>query len=110
MDKITPDVQMTLCSCGSVASVAAPHLLAWLRSIGIGNTNVVLSKAAGKFVTPDSLIPFTTGTVLEEGKLGHLTQPTHINIAEESDVVIVAPATANTIAKIAVGINDSIIP
>ncbi|TDE32729.1 flavoprotein [Actinomadura sp. 6K520] len=93
---------------GSVAALGTAHLLMWLRTrFGITGVSVVLSDMAQRFVTPASLTAVADCTVvtgwydLPEGTRSH------VGIAAHADVVLVVPATANTMAKIANGIADS---
>jgi phosphopantothenoylcysteine decarboxylase len=69
--------------------------------------NVVLTADAQRFVTP---LPFKTlsrrpvVTDLYDEEEGW--KPTHITLADEADLLLVAPATANTLAKMAHGLAD----
>ncbi len=91
---------------GSIAAYKAADLTSQLTKAG-ANVSVVMTADAQKFITP---LPFKTlsrNTVVtdlydeEEG-----WKPTHIKLADEADLLLIAPATANIIAKLAHGIAD----
>lgn len=94
---------------GSIAAHKAVDLASQLTKAGC-NVHVVMTADAQRFITA---LPFKTlsrNPVLtdlydeEEG-----WKPTHIALADEADLLLVAPATANTIAKLAHGLaNDSL--
>src|SRR6185369_9335036 len=74
------------------------------------DVHVVLTADALRFITP---LPFKTlsrrpvVTDLYDEEEGW--KPTHIKLADEADLLLVAPATANTIASLALGIaNDAL--
>ncbi|MCX7872289.1 MAG: phosphopantothenoylcysteine decarboxylase [Verrucomicrobiae bacterium] len=92
---------------GSIAAHKALDITSNLVKAGV-DVHIVMTPDAQQFVTP---VPFKTlsrNPVItslfddeEEWK------PTHITLADEADLLLIAPATANTIAKIAVGIADN---
>ena len=74
------------------------------------NVQVIMTRNAAKFVTPLTLQTLSgkkVGTDLfdltSESEIGH------IKVADEADVIVVAPATASFIGKIAAGIADSLL-
>jgi phosphopantothenoylcysteine decarboxylase len=91
---------------GSIAAHKAADLASLLAKAGC-DTRVVLTADAQRFITPLPFKTLTRNPVVtglydeEEG-----WQPTHIRLADEADLLLIAPATANTIAKIAHGIAD----
>ena len=91
---------------GGIAAYKAVELLRLLKKAG-ANVNVIMTKSALEFVGR------TTFEVLSENKvLSDLFSDTdyssvkHIDLATNADAVIIAPATANIIAKLAAGIAD----
>src|SRR5580658_4758922 len=91
---------------GSVAAYRAADLARDLMRAGC-EVRVCLTDAAQKFVTP-VLFETLTGNpvvsgVFEEPVPGRMA---HIDLARWAELVIVAPATANTIVKLAAGIGD----
>jgi len=94
---------------GSIAAHRAVDLASQLTKAG-GSVHVVMTADAQQFVTPLpfqtlSRNPVTTGLYDESGGW----QPTHIRLADEADLLLVAPATANFIARLALGLaNDAL--
>ena len=91
---------------GSIAAYKAADLASLLTKQGCA-VHVVLTADAQRFITA---LPFKTVTrhpVVtdlydeEEG-----WQPTHIRLADEADLLLIAPATANVLAKLAHGLAD----
>lgn len=91
---------------GSIAAYKAVYLLRELTRLGAGVT-VVLTEAAQKFVGP-----LTWRTLSGRPVLTDLFDPQseaaveHVTLAERADALLVAPATANILAKAAHGIAD----
>ncbi|MBM3876983.1 MAG: phosphopantothenoylcysteine decarboxylase [Verrucomicrobia bacterium] len=91
---------------GSIAAHKAVDVCSLLAKAGF-EVNVVMTADAQRFVTP---LPFKTlsrrpvVTDLYDEEEGW--RPTHIRLADESDLLLVAPATAHFIAKIAQGLAD----
>src|SRR5678809_848226 len=91
---------------GSIAAYKAAELTSQLTKQGC-DVRVVLTGDALKFITA---LPFKTlsrhpvVTDLYDEEEGW--KPTHIRLADEADLLLIAPATANTIAKLALGIAD----
>src|SRR5437868_14632981 len=91
---------------GSIAAHKAADLASLLTKQGFA-VRVVMTADAQRFITP---LPFKTlsrhpvVTDLYDEEEGW--QPTHIKLADEADLLLVAPATANILAKLAHGIAD----
>lgn len=94
---------------GGIAAYKSPELAR--RFVEKGWTvHPILTEHAEQFVTPLSLStisgqPVLTGT-FESSESGKIR---HIELAERADLILVAPATANVIAKIAHGIADDLL-
>ena len=107
---------------GGVAAYKAPELVRALAKEG-AHVSVILTKTARRFVTRDALRAVTRGPVLtglfEHDALGPGPWFTgsnhsdlgmaHIGMAREADLVLVAPATANAIGKLAHGLADDLL-
>jgi len=94
---------------GSIAAYKAADLTSQLTKLG-HRVNVVLTADAQRFITP---LPFKTlsrrpvVTDLYDEEEGW--KPTHIRMADEADLLLIAPATANFLAKLAHGLaNDAL--
>ncbi|HLX71103.1 MAG TPA: flavoprotein [Verrucomicrobiae bacterium] len=91
---------------GSIAAHKAADLASLLAKKDC-NVHVVMTADAQQFITA---LPFKTlsrnpvVTDLYDEEEGW--KPTHIKLADEADLLLIAPATANTIAKLAHGIAD----
>ena len=94
---------------GSIAAYKACDLITALREEGYSVT-VVMTKDAHHFVTPLSLQSLSQTPVVQdffsvEGRL----KPIHIELAKASDVILVAPASADILAKLAHGLADDVL-
>jgi phosphopantothenoylcysteine decarboxylase/phosphopantothenate--cysteine ligase len=98
--------RIALCITGSVAAVQSPEIARTLMRHG-AEVFAVMSPMAQKIIHP-YLIEWATGNpVVTEltGKIEHVALVGEHS--EKVDLVLVAPATANTISKIACGIDDT---
>ena len=98
--------KIVLCITGSVAAVRSSEIARLLMRHG-ADVFPVMSRAACGIIHPD-LMHWATGheTVTEiTGKVEHVEHAG--NVKGKADLIIVAPATANTIGKIASGIDDT---
>ena len=74
------------------------------------SVRVVMTRGAAEFVTPLSFQTLSGSPVATD--LFSLTQESeigHINLADSADVMVIAPATANVVAKLAAGIADDLL-
>ena len=91
---------------GSIAAYKATDLTSLLTRQGHA-VHVVMTADAQKFITPLAFKTLSRRPVVtdlydeEEG-----WKPAHIRLADEADLFLVAPATANVLAKFALGIAD----
>jgi len=96
---------------GGVASYKAAELVRRLQQEGL-DVQVVMTRSAQEFVAPLTFAALTGQKVITE-MFGSETAPAnvesaieHIAVAQRIDLLLVAPATANVIAKMARGIAD----
>lgn len=98
--------RIVLCITGSVAAVQAPEIARLLMRQG-AEVFPVMSPMAQRIIHPN-LISWSTGNPAVTELTGEIE---HIVLAgdhaEKSDLILVAPATTNTISKIACGIDDT---
>jgi phosphopantothenoylcysteine decarboxylase/phosphopantothenate--cysteine ligase len=95
--------------CGGIAAYKVADVVSKLVQLGSGVT-VVMTAEAQKFVTPltfEALSgrPVRTSTF----DLVETSDPQHIGLTERSDLMLVAPATNNIIAKVAAGLCDDLV-
>ncbi|WP_069095911.1 bifunctional phosphopantothenoylcysteine decarboxylase/phosphopantothenate--cysteine ligase CoaBC [Methyloligella halotolerans] len=88
---------------GGIAAYRTLDLVRRLREWG-AETRAILTKAGAEFVTPLSLATLTANKVFTElFDLNDEAEIGHISLAREADLVLVVPATADLIAKMAQG-------
>jgi len=100
--------RVLLIVAGGIAAYKALELVRLLRKEGCGVT-AVLTAAGAQFVTPLSLQALTEDRVYTD--LFSLTDESemgHIQLSRAADLVIVVPATASIVAKMAAGIADDL--
>ena len=93
---------------GGVAAYKALELTRLLRKAGVA-VRPILTESGAKFVTPLSLSALAEGKVYSD--LFDLTDESemgHIELSRSADLVVVAPATANLMARAANGIADDL--
>jgi len=94
---------------GSIAAYKAVDIASQLSRAGV-KVDVVMTEEATRFVSPLSFRAITGRTVTTDmfDAYSELSV-THIALARAADVVAIAPATANVIAKLATGIADDVL-
>jgi phosphopantothenoylcysteine decarboxylase/phosphopantothenate--cysteine ligase len=100
--------QILLIVSGGIAAYKCPDLVRALRKRG-ASVRCVLTAGGARFVTPLALGALSEDKVYQD--LFSLTDEDemgHIRLSREADVVLVAPATANILAKMASGIADDL--
>jgi len=103
------DKAIVLGVTGSIAVYKAVELASKLTQQGAG-VDVVMTKAAQEFVTPLTFRSITHMPVVTEMfDLASEFSIEHVALAEKADLVVIAPATANVIAKLAAGISDDML-
>lgn len=93
---------------GSIAIYKSLELVRLFAKAG-ADVRVVMSESAKKFVTPLSFETLTSNKVLDDTNECWATNHNHIKITEDVDIFVIAPATANTIAKLANAVADNIL-
>lgn len=93
---------------GSIAVYKSIELARLFVKSG-ANVKVVMSESAKKFVTPLTYETITSNKVLDDTNESWTNEHNHIKIAHWADIMVIAPATANTIAKLSNGISDTIL-
>lgn len=93
---------------GSIAAYKSLELVRLLTKAG-AEVKVVMSEAAKKFVAPLSFEALTSNKVLDDMNESWADSHNHIKAGEWADLFVIAPATANTIAKLANAIADNML-
>jgi phosphopantothenoylcysteine decarboxylase/phosphopantothenate--cysteine ligase len=103
------DRRVLLGVTGSIAAYKSAELASALTQVG-AKVDVVLTDAARRFVTPLTFQSVTGRRAYTDedlwGSEGHVM---HVALAQAAHVLVVAPATANTLAKMAHGQSDSLL-
>ncbi len=95
--------------CGGIAAYKSAELVRQLVKAG-ASVRVVMTRSAQEFITPLTLQTLSGHPV--STSLFDLTQESeigHIQLADSADVVAIAPATANLVAKLAMGMADDLL-
>ncbi|MCG3168036.1 MAG: Coenzyme A biosynthesis bifunctional protein CoaBC [Bacteroidia bacterium] len=95
--------------CSGIAAYKAAFLTRLLVKAG-AEVQVVMTPGAKEFITPLTLSTLSKNPVFSEfasGKNGEWTN--HVQLALNADLILIAPATANTLAKMASGFCDNLL-
>ena len=94
---------------GSIAAYKAAEIASRLTQAG-AKVNVIMTKEVIQFISPVTFRAITGRPVVTEMfDLASEFSIEHVSLAEAADVVVIAPATANIIAKLAAGIADDML-
>jgi phosphopantothenoylcysteine decarboxylase/phosphopantothenate--cysteine ligase len=100
--------RILLIVAGGIAAYKSLELIRRLAERGAG-ARCVLTRAGAEFVTPLSLAALSGEPVYQElFDLKDESEMGHINLSREADIVVVAPATADLLAKMAAGLADDL--
>jgi phosphopantothenoylcysteine decarboxylase/phosphopantothenate--cysteine ligase len=92
---------------GGIAAYKAVLLARTLRERG-ADVQVVMTPAATRFVGPPTFAALT-GREVHSDVFERTEEVLHVRLAREADAAVVAPATANAIAKLSLGIADDLL-
>lgn len=107
-DNLLRNKKILLGVTGSIAVYKSLELTRLFIKAG-AEVKVVMSESAKKFVTPLSFETLTSNQVLDDANESWVTDHNHIKTTEWADLFVIAPCTANTIAKLANGIADTML-
>ncbi|MFO8192675.1 MAG: bifunctional phosphopantothenoylcysteine decarboxylase/phosphopantothenate--cysteine ligase CoaBC [Bacillota bacterium] len=93
---------------GGIAAYKTAELARIFIRSGV-EVQVVMTEAASRFVNPLTFTTLTGNPVHFQMYDGQSTGIRHIDLSEGADAMIIAPATANTIAKMATGLADNLL-
>ncbi len=93
---------------GSIAVYKSLELARLFVKAG-AEVRVVMSESAKKFVTPLTFETLTSNRVLDDTNESWIDDHNHIKTTEWADIFVIAPATANSIAKLANAIADTML-
>ncbi len=100
--------KILLIICGGIAAYKSLELIRLFRKNG-AYVKTILTKNAKKFVTPLSVVSLSQERVYSD-LFDHETEAEmdHISLSRWSDLILIAPATANTISKLSFGLADDL--
>jgi phosphopantothenoylcysteine decarboxylase / phosphopantothenate---cysteine ligase len=95
--------------CGGIAAYKVADLASKLTQAG-ALVDTVLTAAAQNFLGPVTFAGVTGRKIFTDADLwDHTAHVPHVALGQQADLVIIAPATANTLAKLAHGIADNMV-
>ncbi len=108
MSKTLENKSILLVISGGIAAYKSLELIRLIRKAG-GNVRCILTKGGAQFITPLSVSSLSENeTYTDLFSLKDETGMGHIRLSREADLIVVAPASANMIAKLANGIADDL--
>ena len=94
---------------GGIAAYKMANVASALRKMG-ANTHVIMTENATKFIAPLTFETLTNNRcVVDTFARDFQYDVAHVSLAKASDVILIAPATANVIAKLAHGLADDML-
>ena len=102
------DSSVLVCVTGGIAAYKAAALVSELVQLGIG-VRVAMSTGAQRFIQPLTFQALTAERVITDLFDPDHAGVQHVELAGAHDLVVVAPASANTIARLATGAADDVV-
>jgi len=103
------DKRIALGVCGGIAAYKVADLASKLAQAG-ARVDCVLTESAVRFVTPLTFASVTGRRAFTDADLWDTaTHVPHVGLGTQADLVVIAPATANTLAKLAQGLADNLL-
>ena len=100
--------KILLVICGGISAYKSLEIIRLLKKRG-ATVKSILTKSAKEFVTPLSVASLSQGKVYDD-LFSHENESEmdHISLSRWSDLILVAPTTANTISKLSTGSSDDL--
>ena len=100
--------KILLIICGGIAAYKSLEIIRLLKKSGV-TIKTILTKSGAEFVTPLSIISLSQSKVYQDlFNIESESEMDHISLSRWADLVLIAPATANTISKLANGNCDDL--
>ena len=94
--------------CGGISAYKSLETIRMLKKNN-AEIKTILTKSAKEFVTPLSIASLSQGKVYDDlFSTENEAEMDHISLSRWADIIVVAPATANTIAKLSNGYSDDL--
>ena len=95
--------KILLIICGGIAAYKSLEIIRILKKNGV-SIKTILTKSGAEFVTPLSITSLSQSKVYQDlFSLENEAEMDHINLSRWADLILIVPATANTISKLANG-------
>ena len=107
-DTLLKNKKILLGVTGSIAAYKSLELVRLFVKAG-ADVRVIMSESSKKFITPLSFETLTSNKILDDTNESWTDDHNHIKISQWADLFLIAPATANTIAKLSHAIADNIL-
>ena len=100
--------KILLIICGGISAYKSLELIRLLKKQDV-EVKTILTKSAKEFVTPLSVASLSKGKVYDDlFNAKNEAEMDHISLSRWADVILVVPATANTISKLSTGSSDDL--
>ena len=100
--------KILLIICGGIAAYKSLELIRLLKKDGV-IIKTILTKSGAEFVTPLSITSLSQSKVYQDlFNIENEAEMDHISLSRWADLILIAPATANTISKLASGSSDDL--
>ena len=100
--------KILLIICGGISAYKSLEVIRLLKKRG-AIVKTILTKSAKEFVTPLSVASLSQEKVYDDlFNIENESEMDHISLSRWSDLILVVPATANTISKLSVGSSDDL--
>ena len=100
--------KILLIICGGISAYKSLELIRLFKKCGV-EVKTILTKSAKEFITPLSVSSLSQGKVYDDlFNPENEVEMDHIALSRWADVILVAPATANTISKLSAGSSDDL--
>ncbi len=102
------DKKILLIICGGISAYKSLETIRILKKVGC-ELKTILTKSSKEFVTPLSITSLSQGKVYDDlFSIQNENEMDHINLSRWADLILVVPATANTISKLAKGSSEDL--
>ena len=102
------DKKILLVICGGISAYKSLETIRILKKVGC-ELKTILTKSSKEFVTPLSITSLSQGKVYDDlFSIENESEMDHINLSRWADLILVVPATANTISKLARGSSEDL--
>jgi len=100
--------KILLIICGGIAAYKSLEIIRLLKKSGV-TIKTILTKSGAEFVTPLSITSLSQSKVYQDlFSIENEVEMDHISLSRWADLILIAPATANTISKLASGSSDDL--